>query len=200
MALRSDLIISAPAPELVARLSALAKIAVDVFWQNPQSSDVAAHTAVHSIQSLTGNPNYDAFYFHSLMGSESIEDFAQRAALGTPPSVPDLARDEIIDAIERIAAVSKPFSGYYLALLERSFPHTSISGLIYWSDRERTSEEMADEILHRKRLYDAGGAHAVRLHILALANAVVADPASPIWAKQWAEGVLGAAVIAMPPQ
>jgi hypothetical protein len=126
-----------------------------------------------------------------LPGVESVQEFAERAALGTPPQISDLRRDEIVDVIDRATTIGGPHSNYYLNLLMRSFPYASPSDLIYWPDRERSNEEIADEILLRKQLFENGSAQAVNLHILQLANAVIADPNSPLWAREWASSVLG---------
>ena len=200
MPLRLELVVGPPNPTLVARLAALAEVAINAFWPDPHSTNHEALAAIQEIRNLTNNSEYEPFTFHALPGVEETQDFAERAALGPPPLVPDLRRDEIIDLLERATAVRKPYSDYYLAMLMRNFPYASPSDLIYWPDRERTCEEMADEILHRKEVFETGGVDAVRLHILALANAVVANPASPLWAREWAKGVLGASVIAMPPK
>lgn len=189
MPLRSNLVISPPDPDLVAKLHALAETAVDAFWPDPQSKDEQAHKAVQDIQSLTGI-TYHTFYFHALIGSETIDDFAQRAALGNPPCIPDLDRDEIIDIIERIDNAKRPESFYYLDLLQNSFPYSDVLNVIYWPDRERSRSEMADEILYRKSLFELGGTDAVKLYLFSLAEAITTNPDAPQWAQTWAKSFL----------
>jgi len=176
--------------ELVERLTRLAITAVNAFWPDPNSTDVVAKQAVAEIQRLTGVSDYDEFYFHALMGWGSPEDFAVRAALGIPAGT-DLDRDDIAALIEKITASPGPEADYCRDLLDRIFPYAAVSDVIYWPDRERTSEESADEIILRKQLFASGGIDAVTLHIVSLANGVMADPNAPLWAQAWAEGIVG---------
>lgn len=177
--------------EFVEQLTSLATTAVNAFWLDPHSTDVNAKQAVAEIQKLTGVSDYDEMYFHGLMGWGSPEEFAARAALGVAAAA-DLERDDIIALLEKImASPGAAEAGYCRRLLEESFPYAHVSDVIYWPDRERTSEENADEILLRKALFASGGAEAVRSHIVSLANGVMADPNAPLWAQQWAESVVG---------
>jgi hypothetical protein len=176
--------------ELVARLTDLATTAVNAFWPNPDSTDENAKRAIAEVQKLTGNTRYDEFFFHALMGWSSPEEFAARAALGIPTAA-DLGRAEVVALIEKITSTPGPEADYCLDLLARSFPYADVSDVIYWPDRERTDEESADEILLRKALFASGGVEAVRLHIVSLANGVMSDPDAPLWAQEWAEGIVG---------
>ncbi|HCK83363.1 MAG TPA: hypothetical protein DHW63_02230 [Hyphomonadaceae bacterium] len=176
--------------ELVAQLTELATTAVNAFWMNPDSLERDAKLAVAEIQRLTGVADYDEFYFHALMGWGSPEEFAARAALGIPAAA-DLDRSDIAALVEKIATSPGPEADYCQELLERSFPYADVSDAIHWPDRERTSEETADEILLRKALFESGGADAVRLHLVSLANGVMADTNAPLWAQTWAETVVG---------
>lgn len=176
--------------EFVEQLTNLATTAVNAFWPNPDATDADAKRAVVEIQRLTGNPDYDEFYFHALMGFSSPEEFAARAALGIPAAL-DLGRTEIIALLEKITSSPGPDADYCLDLLGKSFPYADVSDVIYWPDRERTNEESADEILLRKSLFVSGGSDAVRLHIVTLASGVMADPNAPLWAQTWAEGIVG---------
>ncbi len=183
--------LTAPSPDkgLVDQLEQLAKRAIDAFLHDPNSTDPGAMQAVEEIQAITGLPDYDAFYFHALPGWSSIEDFAVRAALGQPPSSPELTKSEIVGLLERIGEASDDsYADYYLRLLERSFPYADISDVIYWPDRKRTLEEDAEEILHRKSLFETGGAGAVQAHIWSLAQSVLDNDNAPLWARQWAKG------------
>jgi hypothetical protein len=174
----------------VDRLTSLATTAVNAFWPDPHSTDEDANKAVAEIQNLTGVSDYDEFYFHALMGWSSPEEFAARAALGVPAAA-DLKRDDIVALIEKITSSPGPEADYCRGLLERSFPYADVSAVIYWPDRERTKEETADEILLREALFASGGTDAVRLHVISLANGVMADPNAPLWAQAWAESVVG---------
>jgi hypothetical protein len=176
--------------ELVAQLTELATTAVNAFWPNANSTDPDAKRAIASIQALTGVTEYNEFYFHALMGWSSPEEFAARAALGIPAAA-DLERDDIIALVGKIMSSPGVEADYCQDLLDRSFPYADVSDIIHWPDRERSNEETADEILLRKALFSSGGANAVRLHIVALANGVMADPNAPLWAQTWAESIVG---------
>jgi hypothetical protein len=176
--------------EIVEQLTRLATTAVNTFWLNPESTDAEAMQAVAEIQRLTGVPDYDEFYFHALMGWSSPEEFAARAALGIPAAA-DLQRDDIIAIIEKIVTSPGVEADYCQSLLENSFPYADVSDIIHWPDEERTNDETADEILLRKTLFESGGTAAVRLHIVSLANGVMADPNAPLWAQSWAETIVG---------
>jgi len=88
----------------------------------------------------------------------------------------------------RLASKPKqPYQDYYLHFLGKNLPNAGISDLIFWSDRERTPEGVADEALLRCTLYRKGGIEAVRAHLVELADEVRANSAAPPWAKQWAD-------------
>jgi hypothetical protein len=176
--------------EFVEQLTNLATTAIDAFWPNPDSTDANAKQAVAEIQRLTGVSDYDEFYFHALMGWSSPEEFAARAALGNPAAA-DLDRAEIIALLEKITSSPGAEADYCQDLLSNSFPYADVSDVIYWPDRQRTNEQTADEILLRKALFESGGADAVRLHLVSLANGVMADPNAPPWAQTWAETIVG---------
>jgi hypothetical protein len=176
--------------EMVAKLTAPATTAVNAFWPDPHSTDSKAKEAVAEIQRITGNADYDEFYFHSLMGWGSPEEFAARAALGIPAAA-DLEKADIVALIDKISSSPGPERSYCLDLLAKSFPYADVSDVIYWPDRERTNDEAADEILLRKTLFATGGVDAVKVHIVSRANRVMSDPNAPLWAQQWAQGIVG---------
>jgi len=60
--------------------------------------------------------------------------------------------------------------------LENLLPHSDISDIVFYGERERTAEEMADEALLRERLWLDGGAEAVTAHIVEEMRAALADP------------------------
>jgi len=182
MAIRPHLLVGPPAPALVATLEQLAIEVVDAINQRTEAAPLLAH-----IQALTDNPWYDESFFRTLYGASSPKEFAELAALGNPPIIPDLTRDEIVELIRLASKPEKPYQDYYLRLLDKNLPNAGISDLIFWSDRERTPEEIADEALLRCALWREGGIEAVRGHLVKLADEVRANPEAPPWAKQWAQ-------------
>lgn len=49
-----------------------------------------------------------------------------------------------------------------------------------------TNEEIVDELLLRTELYKSGGNEAVDAHLSKLAQGVLENPDSPMWAQNWA--------------
>ena len=124
-----------------------------------------------------------------LYGASSPEELATEIALGEPCAIGELTRAEIVELL-RLAAEPGSKQTFYLNLLSDQFPAADVSDIIFWPDRERTEEEMAEEILHRQKLFDEGGTAAVKSYLTSLAQAVMADPDSPLWAQTWADGYL----------
>jgi hypothetical protein len=180
--IRPSLIIGPPHPALVATLE---QLAIEVVRAIDQRADAAPLLA--QIHALTDNPWYDEPFFRTLHSRNSPEEFAELAALGNPPTIPDLTRDEIVELIRLASKPEKPYQDYYLHFLDRNLPNAGISDLIFWGDRERTPEGMADEALFRCTLYRKGGIDAVRARLVELADEVRANPAAPPWAEQWAD-------------
>ena len=57
--------------------------------------------------------------------------------------------------------------------------HAHMSDLIFYGERERGHEEIADEALLRERIWANGGLIALRAHLEALAVATLSDPTIP---------------------
>jgi hypothetical protein len=182
VAIRPSLFVGPPDPTLVATLE---QLAIEVVRAIDQRADAAPLLA--QIQALTDNPWYDEPFFRTLYGARSPNEFAELAALGNPPTIPDLTRDEIVELIRLASKPEQPYQEYYLHLLDKNLPKAGISDLIFWPDRERAPEGMADEALLRRTLYRKGGIEAVRARLVELADEVRANPAAPPWAKQWAD-------------
>ncbi len=187
MALRSSLVVSPPDPELVRELT---ELAFEIENRVERARPLPCDELVARVRELTGTDRYDEKFFGLLHGASSPKEFAQRAALGVPRPRADLTREEITELINEVVAVNEPFSGYYLELLISSFPHSIVSDVIFWPDRERTPPEMADEIMLRERLWQEGGDALVRARLVKRATEVLADPSSPLWAQSWARTVL----------
>lgn len=67
-------------------------------------------------------------------------------------------RDDLILAIQQlIAARSEADSATASARVKALAPHARISDLIFYPERERTAEEIADEAVERERVWNEGG-------------------------------------------
>ncbi|MBY0563047.1 MAG: hypothetical protein K2P58_02575 [Hyphomonadaceae bacterium] len=56
-------------------------------------------------------------------------------------------------------------------------PHSDLSDIIFYGERNRTPEEIVNEALLRERIWEEGGREAVTAHVKALMLAALADPA-----------------------
>lgn len=60
--------------------------------------------------------------------------------------------------------------------LENFAPHSELSGIIFYGERDRNPQEIAGEALLRERIWAEGGDAAVTAHIKALMLLALADP------------------------
>lgn len=148
---------------------------------------------VAEINALSGQ-NYEAGHFFELYGWQSEGDAAAIAAKGPPPVLADLTRDELINVIEALEEGTEPNTSYFVEFLDRNYPGSWSTDLVYWPHCEMAPGETVDELLLRENLYRAGGVDAVKNHELTLAQEVLANPDAPPWATQWAKGVPGARI------
>ena len=181
MARRTSLTAPTPDPSVVERLAHLAREIVDAL-----DSEKDASAQLSEVREITGCDDYDEPFFRMLYGASSPEEFAEHAALGTPPVTPDISREEIIELIS-LATEPGRKQTFYLNMLEKNLPNAEISDLIFWPDRERTNDEIADEALFRVSLWREGGLPAVKKHLFDLAEQVRADKDAPAWAQTWAD-------------
>jgi hypothetical protein len=63
--------------------------------------------------------------------------------------------------------------------------------LVYWPHREMNPAELLDEVIRRRGILRAEGIAGLRAYEHGLAENVMASGDAPLWAQQWAEGVLG---------
>lgn len=184
MALRPELQPKKIDRKRVAKLTALIRLLVD---RSEQHQDISE--PLEEFHQFTGSRQFDAADFRMLYGASSPEELAEDIALGEPREIGELSREELVELVG-LAMEPNSKQTFYLNLLERKFPTADLSDLIFWPDRERTETETADELLHRQRLFEHGGVDAVKAYLTGLAEAVMADPNSPLWAQTWAEGYL----------
>ena len=107
---------------------------------------------INQFNQLTGR-EYDEYYFRDYWRFENSEDFARAAAQPLPRKISDIAREELIEIIERIRNADRN-SEFYLELLERNLPHPRISDLIYWPRKEGLADNpTSEEILNKAMNY-----------------------------------------------
>jgi hypothetical protein len=91
-----------------------------------------------------------------------------------------MTRDELIEAIRQLeCARSDADTEAALGRVKSAAPHGRISDLIFYGERDRTHEEIADEALLRERIWAEGGDVALGAHIEAQLLAALADPNVP---------------------
>ncbi len=98
----------------------------------------------------------------------------------------------ISDFLERIELVglSDREISRMMTRLESFAPHSELSGIIFYGERARTPNEMAEEALLRERLWTAGGDAAVTDHIENRMRAALADPTTEISNRYSAMNIL----------
>jgi hypothetical protein len=134
----------APDPELVRSLSLLIEDVVGGLDEGRACADEIAE-----INRLSGGHAYTREDFFELYSSTSSEDFAWVAAKGPPPAISDLTRAELVEIVEIVGSARGPETDYFVDLLDRIFPESRSSDLIFWPAKESTPEEIADELLLR---------------------------------------------------
>ncbi|WP_338664111.1 hypothetical protein VQH23_02875 [Pararoseomonas sp. SCSIO 73927] len=102
------------------------------------------------IDAEAGMPGYTRNTFIELHGWTSPREFAELAALGRPPAVPDLTEQEIEECLNFIGG-GEPETHFYLGVLENSFPHLPVSDMIFHPQEELPVARLAAEILRRGR-------------------------------------------------
>ena len=91
-----------------------------------------------------------------------------------------MTREELIEAIQQLeAARTDEDTAAALARVKRAAPHADISDLVFYGERDRTHEEIADEALLRERIWTEEGEMAVRARIESQLLEALADPSVP---------------------
>jgi hypothetical protein len=85
--------------------------------------------------------------FSAVDHAMDLEDWVVIVLTPNPPHYPDILDQELIDIIRLVSNGSQPEweQHYWLKFLARNIPNPNISDLIYWPDREMTSEEVLTE-------------------------------------------------------
>lgn len=173
-----------PADDLVDRLERLIDEVVDRLHRREPCDELIA-----TINQLAGGRDYDQGAFFELYGATTSRKFAEILARGQPPVTADLTHEELIEIVEVLMSGQEPDVSFFLDYLGRCFPGSFDSDLIFWPHKEMTPRETVDELLLREDLHRRGGWVAVNGRKVELAKAVLADPNSPLWALQWANGI-----------
>jgi hypothetical protein len=173
-----------PEPALVNSLEPLIRAVV-----RRLDYDEDCEALIAEINALSGQA-YDSGIFFELYSWISEQEFAEAAAKGPPPLLLDLSKAELVAVVEAIGRGEEPNAAFFSALLDRNFPDTWSSDLLFYPHRKMTDVEIVDELILRNALFAAGGKEAVDDRRLALAREVMANPEAPTWAQQGARAVL----------
>lgn len=133
-----------PDPEVVDRLEHLI---IDVVTGIDDGRDCTEQIA--AINALSGEQNYDKETFFKLYSWTSEREFAELAAMGPPPKIPDLTSHEIVECLRIVKSADEPKASFCRGILEQSYPTVPITDLIYYPDEERDDFALAKEILDR---------------------------------------------------
>ncbi len=91
-----------------------------------------------------------------------------------------MKKQDILSAILRVVgSTSEGERDVAVEDLIDSAPHARLSDLIYYSERDRNYEEIAEEALLRERIWTERGEEALQAHIEAQLRAAIADPSLP---------------------
>jgi len=92
-----------------------------------------------------------------------------------------MTREELLKGVRTLERqqISEQERDRLILALTGVMPHACISDLIFYPERERSSEEIIDEAFLRERLWAQGGDRAVRLWIEAQMRAALTDPTVP---------------------
>ena len=127
MALRNSLRITRPAAEKVEQLKTLGLALI-----RRAEGDEDCSALLSELERLTGGLSYEREYFADFGGAESIQEFAERAALGPAPRVRDIEPAELAEVVQLICdGAGNASSRYYLDLFTRNVTHPAASDLIY---------------------------------------------------------------------
>ena len=145
---------------------------------------------IEQINQLSGGIIYEPHFFFELYGWTDERSVAEIAAKGLPPTMDDLTREELVEVLKIIESGGEPDTTFFLSFLDRCYPNSFSSDLIYYPHRQLTNEETVDELMLREELFRTGGKLAIHNREVELARAVMADPDSPVWAREGAKGIL----------
>ena len=88
-------------------------------------------------------------------------------------------REDLISRIENLIRIcstkgaSEEDVSLAMSTVEDAAPHSEFSDIYAYNEKDRSVEEMVDEVLLRQRLFAQGGAEAVDAHIISLMKAAL---------------------------
>lgn len=177
-----------PYPARLAQIADLASRASDA----AETGRAPLDPITDELEALTGfreGPRYWA----SFHGGGGPEELAAVIALPLPEPITDLEPAEIgaLLALEENGRLADQVAyqrimKYLSACLGEAFN----TDLIYWPHREMNAAELLDEVIRRRGILRDEGIAGLRAYELGLAEEVMAAGDAPLWAQQWAEGVL----------
>jgi hypothetical protein len=176
-----DQLTAEPDPERVEALTALFKRCESAVNDRTEAVEPVLALA----EQETGKA-WQADDFFELWGWTSPEDMAEDYAIAVSP-VNDLSEAELA---ELLALHCDYFPDRSLRFLQASLGQAFDIHLIFHPHQDRGGEALASEIFKRQDILRGGGAVALRAYERELAEQVMAQADSKIWAKQWARGVL----------
>lgn len=141
MSSRIEALIPSPSPERIDAIHNIILRIVDCLDANEECEALIAEA-----DALAGSQGYDSVTFSDLYSWTNERDFAELAAMGPPPAIPDLTVQEIAECLGIIIAGNEPKSSFCLGILECTFPNVPISDIIYWPKAAASSDDLALEI------------------------------------------------------
>ncbi len=177
-----------PDPARLAQIADLASRASDA----AETRRAPLEPIMDELEALTGfreGPRYWAT-FH---GGGGPEEFAAVIALPLPEPIIDLDPAEIGALLAFEESVRLGDQAEYqriLQYLSACLGDAFNTDLIYWPHREMNAAELLDEVIKRREILREKGIAGLRAYERGLAEEVMASGDAPLWAQQWAEGVL----------
>ncbi len=127
MSLRNSLRVTRPPADQVEEFKALGLALINCAERGENCAELLSE-----LRRRTGGLLYEREYFADFGGAESIEEFAERAAIGQAPHVPDIEAAELVEVVDLICqGAGDAVSRYYLDLFSRNVSHPAPSDLIY---------------------------------------------------------------------
>ena len=94
-----------------------------------------------------------------------------------------------LDKIEH-GDISEPEVSDMMRHLETFAPNAELSDIIFYSERNRSPEEIADEAMLRERIWSEGGSRAVAAHVEKQMRAAIDDPTTEVSYRYSAMNIL----------
>jgi hypothetical protein len=94
-----------------------------------------ADEQIKDFNSITGY-NYDADYFYSYHGFESLDDFVNKVCVSRPIKDPKMTKEELIEIVVRILDFDNygDFQEYYMELFDLNVPMPNASNLVFYPE------------------------------------------------------------------